>query len=43
MNKQLTGIVAAAACGYMLWQYLTPVEIVAVHDGIQYWPGIFHT
>ncbi|QCR38401.1 DUF943 family protein [Nissabacter sp. SGAir0207] len=34
MNKRLiTGIVAAAACGYLLWQYLTPVEIVAVHDG----------
>ncbi|RWR03356.1 hypothetical protein ED28_03395 [[Pantoea] beijingensis] len=32
MNKRLiAGIVAAAACGYMLWQYLTPVEIVAVH------------
>lgn len=26
-------MVAAAACGYALWQYLTPVEIVAVHDG----------
>ncbi|MFH7827172.1 DUF943 family protein [Kluyvera chengduensis] len=34
MNKRLiAGIVAAATCGYMLWQYLTPVEIVAVHDG----------
>ncbi|WP_233509243.1 DUF943 family protein [Pluralibacter gergoviae] len=26
-------VIAAAACGYMLWQYLTPVEIVAVHEG----------
>jgi len=26
-------MVAAAACGYVLWQYLTPVEIVAVHNG----------
>jgi len=26
-------MVAVAACGYVLWQYLTPVEIVAVHDG----------
>jgi len=35
VNKRLiaAGVVAAAACGYMLWQYLTPVEIVAVHDG----------
>lgn len=34
MNKRLiAGVVAVAACGYMLWQYLTPVEIVAVHDG----------
>lgn len=34
MNKRLiAGVVATAACGYMLWQYLTPVEIVAVHDG----------
>ena len=34
MNKQrMAKIIAAAACGYLLWQYLTPVEIVAVHDG----------
>ena len=34
MNKlMIAGIVAVAAGGYMLWQYLTPVEIVAVHDG----------
>lgn len=26
-------MVAAAVCGYVLWQYLTPIEIVAVHDG----------
>lgn len=26
-------MVAAAVCGYVLWQYLTPVEIVAVHNG----------
>ena len=33
MNKRLiAGVVAAVACGYTLWQYLTPVEIVAVHD-----------
>jgi hypothetical protein len=34
VNKRLiAGVVAAAACGYILWQFLTPVEIVAVHDG----------
>lgn len=34
MNKRLiAGIVAAAVGGYLLWQYLTPVEIVVVHDG----------
>ncbi|WP_345828846.1 DUF943 family protein [Erwinia sp. HDF1-3R] len=34
MNKRLiAGVIAAAACGFLLWQYLTPVEIVAVHDG----------
>ncbi|ANI83978.1 DUF943 family protein [Kosakonia oryzae] len=34
MNKQrMAKVIAAAACGYLLWQYLTPVEIVAVHDG----------
>lgn len=34
MNKRLiAGVVAFAASGYLLWQYLTPVEIVAVHDG----------
>ena len=32
MNKQrMAKVTAAAACGYLLWQYLTPVEIVAVH------------
>ncbi|WP_254900224.1 DUF943 family protein [Lonsdalea iberica] len=29
----MAGVIAAAAGGYLLWQYLTPVEIVAVHDG----------
>ena len=34
MNKRLiAGVVAFAASGYLLLQYLTPVEIVAVHDG----------
>lgn len=34
MNKRLiAGVVAFAASGYLLWQYLTPVEIVAVHNG----------
>ncbi|MCU6329696.1 DUF943 family protein [Enterobacter quasiroggenkampii] len=34
MNKRLTaGVVAVAVCGYLLWQFFTPVEIVAVHDG----------
>lgn len=34
MNKRLiTSVIAVAAGGYLLWQYLTPVEIVAVHDG----------
>ncbi|QCR38400.1 DUF943 family protein [Nissabacter sp. SGAir0207] len=33
MNKRLiAGIITAASCGYLLWQYLTPVEIVAVHS-----------
>ncbi len=34
MNKRrMAKVIATAACGYLLWQYLTPVEIVAVHDG----------
>lgn len=34
MNKRLiAGVIAVAGCGYLLWQYFTPVEIVAVHDG----------
>lgn len=34
MNKGLiSGAIAAVACGYVLWQFFTPVEIVAVHDG----------
>ncbi|QCR38403.1 DUF943 family protein [Nissabacter sp. SGAir0207] len=34
MNKRLiTSIIVAASCSYLLWQYCTPVEIVAVHDG----------
>jgi len=34
MNKRLiAGVIAAASFGYLLWQYFTPVEIVAVHDG----------
>ncbi|WP_024562396.1 DUF943 family protein [Siccibacter turicensis] len=34
MNKRLiAGVIAAASCGYLLWQYFTPVEVVAVHDG----------
>jgi len=34
MNKRLiAGVIATASCGYLLWQYFTPVEIVAVHDG----------
>ncbi|CZW13740.1 DUF943 family protein [Enterobacter cloacae] len=34
MNKRLTGgVVAVAVCSYLLWQFFTPVEIVAVHDG----------
>lgn len=34
MNKRIiAGVVAAAACGYVLWQFLTPVEIVATHSG----------
>ncbi|QCR38399.1 DUF943 family protein [Nissabacter sp. SGAir0207] len=32
-NKLIAGVIAVAACGYTLWQYLTPVEIVAVHEG----------
>lgn len=32
MNKRLiAGVIAIAAGGYLLWQYFTPVEIVAVH------------
>ncbi|AYN29015.1 DUF943 family protein [Buttiauxella sp. 3AFRM03] len=30
-NRLIAGVIAAAACGYVLWQYLTPVEIVDVH------------
>lgn len=34
MNKRLiAGVIAAASCAYLLWQYFTPVEIVAVHEG----------
>ena len=34
MNKRLVaGVIAVAVGCYLLWQYLTPVEIVAVHDG----------
>ncbi|WP_241571606.1 DUF943 family protein [Rosenbergiella nectarea] len=34
MNKRLiAGVVAAAVGGYLLWQFFTPVEIVAVHKG----------
>lgn len=35
MNKRLiAGVVAAAVGGYLLWLYLTPVEIVAVHRNV---------
>lgn len=35
MNKQLIGaVLAVASCGYLLWQYLTPVEIVEAHEAI---------
>nr|WP_314424045.1 DUF943 family protein [uncultured Erwinia sp.] len=35
MNKRLiAGVIAAAASGCLLWQYLTPVEIVAVHRNV---------
>ena len=34
MNKRrIASVIAIAAFGYVLWQFLTPVEIVAVHDG----------
>jgi len=34
VNRRLiVGVISAVAGGYLLWQYLTPVEIVAVHDG----------
>ncbi|MDY0922565.1 MULTISPECIES: DUF943 family protein [unclassified Leclercia] len=34
MNKRLIAdVIAVAGCGYLLWQYFTPVEIVTVHDG----------
>ncbi|MFI8416155.1 DUF943 family protein [Serratia sp. NPDC078593] len=34
MNKRLIAVVAAVVtCGYLLWQFFTPVEIVAVHKG----------
>ncbi|QCR38398.1 DUF943 family protein [Nissabacter sp. SGAir0207] len=33
MNKFLiAGVIAVSSCSYLLWQYFTPVEIVAVHD-----------
>ncbi|QCR38405.1 DUF943 family protein [Nissabacter sp. SGAir0207] len=32
MNKRLiASVIVAASCGYLLWQYLIPVEIVAAH------------
>jgi len=35
VNKRLiAGVAAVAACGYLLWQYLTPVEIIAVHRNV---------
>lgn len=35
MNKLLAGcIFTIAACGYMLWQYMTPVEIMEAHEAI---------
>lgn len=35
MNKRLiAGVAVVAACGYLLWQCLTPVEIVAVHRDV---------
>lgn len=35
MNKRLiAGVIAAAVSGCLLWQYLTPVEIVAVHRNV---------
>lgn len=34
MNKRLiAGAIAVVACGYVTWQFLRPVEIVAVHNG----------
>ena len=34
MNKGRVGsVIATVACGYLLWQFLTPVEIMAVHGG----------
>jgi len=32
-KRLFIGIVVAVAGSYALWQYLTPVEIVAVHEG----------
>ncbi|MTD39577.1 DUF943 family protein [Erwinia sp. CPCC 100877] len=35
MNKRLIAVViAAVVCGYLLWQFLTPVEIVEAHGAI---------
>ncbi|MBK0033118.1 DUF943 family protein [Erwinia sp. S43] len=35
MNKRLiAGVIATAISGCLLWQYLTPVEIVAVHRNV---------
>jgi hypothetical protein len=31
-KKRIAGLFALAAAGYLLWQWLTPVEIVAVHE-----------
>ena len=31
-KRMIAGVIAVAASGYLLWQYLTPVEIVSVHD-----------
>lgn len=34
MNKRLiAAAIVLGVCGYLLWQFLTPVEIVAAHNG----------
>lgn len=44
MHKRLiAGVIAAATCGYIFWQILTPVEIVAAHNAVCSETGSCHS